>query len=348
MKKNRIITLFTLLLVIIAGFLYLSRGSGTFRDKEKDFAVKDTATVTRVFLADKNNRSILLERTGIDEWKLNNRFRARKSGVDILLETMKNLQPKYPVPKKAHDNIVSQLAVQSIKVEVYQMVYRINLFDRIKLFQHEKLTKTYYVGAATADNMGTFMLMEGADVPFIVHLLGFRGYVAPRYSTIEKDWRDHRVFRTKLYDIAEVTMEMPGKPESSYKVINEDDQIQLVELNTNRSIPYDTLRLLNFLTAFSDIRFEALLDQVDPERQDSITNSMPQHVLSLTDMDGESRTIKTFYKPNDDRVFDPEGNFYTYDVDRLYALVNEDRDFVLIQYYVFDKVLRPLEYFRVD
>jgi hypothetical protein len=29
-------------------------------------------------------------------------------------------------------------------------------------------------------------------------------------------------------------------------------------------------------------------------------------------------------------------------------LINEGRDFVLIQYYVFDKVLRPLSYFELN
>jgi len=344
MKKNRIILLITFLLIIIAGFFYLKSNSGTFKDSEKNFAVKDTATVTKIFLADKKNRTILLERINQGDWMLNNAFPARQSGVELLLETMKNLMPKYPVPKNAHDNIVLQLAAQSVKVEVYQMVYRIDLFDRIKLFPHEKLTKTYYVGTATADNMGSFMLMEGADVPFVVHLLGFRGYVAPRYSTLEKEWRDHGIFKTKLYDIREVIMEIPREPENSYKVMNMEDGITLLRLQTKEVIPYDTLKMLNFLTAFTDVRFEALLVDFDTERMDSIVNSMPKNVVTLIDKNGTQTSIKTFYKANADRSFDPEGNVYPYDIDRLYALVNNEQDFVLIQYYVFDKVLRPLSY----
>jgi len=345
MKKNRTIIIIVLILIVIAGGLYLNRGSGTFSEKEKNFVVNDTASVTKVFLADKENQTILLERVNSGEWKLNGIHLARQSGIDLLLETMKNLQPKSPVPKKAHDNIISQMATFSTKVEVYQMVYRINLFDKIKLFEHEKLTRTYYVGAATADNMGTFMLMDGADVPFVVHLLGFRGYVAPRYSTLEKDWRDHVVFKTKLYDIKEVTMEIPGDDANSFKVLNSKETIELVNLKSNESLPYDTLKLLNFLTSFNDIRFESLILEVDPERKDSIINSIPMNILTLEDLEGNTRSIKTFYKPNDNRAFDLTGDIYEYDVDRAYALVNNDQDFVLIQYYHFDKVLRPLSYF---
>ena len=345
MKRNRAILIITLILVIVAGFLYFSRSSSTFSDRERNFAVKDTATVTKIFLADKKNRTILLERVSAGEWKLNETYLARQTGVELLLETMKNLVPKYPVPRNAHDNIVAQMAAQSVKVEVYQMVYRVDLFDRIQLFPHEKLTKIYYVGSATADNMGTFMLMEGAEMPFVIQLLGFRGYVAPRYSTLEKEWRDHTVFKTKLYDIREVVMEIPAEPENSYRVLNEEDRISLVSLTNGQTMPYDTLRMLNFLTAFTDIRFETILDDIEAVKKDSIINSQPKNILTLIDKDGSETSIKTFYKPNSNQTFDTEGNFYTYDVDRLYALVNEERDFVLIQYYVFDKVLRPLSYF---
>lgn len=345
MKKNRIILIITFVLLIVAGVLYLSRGSSTLKEGEMDFAVKDTSNITKIFLADKQNRTILLERKDAGAWLLNGNFLARKSGVDILLETMKNLVPKYPVPRNAHNNIVSQLAAQSIKVEVYQMVYRIDLFDRIRLFPHEKLTKTYYVGTATADNMGTFMLMDGAEIPFVVHLLGFRGYVAPRFSTLEKEWRDHTVFRTKLYDVREIIMEIPRAFGESYRVLNSQEGIILQPLNSTDPIPYDTLKMLNFLTAFTDIRYETILEEFDQVRMDSIVGSVPKNIVTLIDKNGVSTSIKTFYKANADRAFDPMGNVYPYDIDRLYALINEEKDFVLIQYFVFDKALRPMSYF---
>ncbi len=347
-KKNIIILIIVILLMVIALFLVYNQSSGTFKDRTKNFAVQDTASITKIFLADKKNKTVLLEKTGVGEWLLNSRFKARNSGVNMLMETLKNLVPKYPVPEAAHNTIVSYLAVSSVKVEIYQSVYRIDIFG-LKLFPHEKLTKTYFVGGATPNNMGTYMLMEGADVPFVVHLLGFRGYVAPRYTTIAKNWRDHTVFRINLSDIKSVTMELPRDPKNSFKVINDNRKLSLLRLETNEIIPqYDTLKLLNFLTSFADIRFEAILNEMDPVRRDSIINSVPENILTIVDNEGDSSEIVTFLKPNDNRSFDMEGNIYVHDLDRLYALVNQRQDFVLIQYYVFDKVLRPLSYFEIE
>lgn len=346
MKRNKVILIITLVLIVIAGFLYFGNQNGTFSSKEKDFAVVDTANITKIFLADKKNNTILLERITEGEWTFNKDNKARQSGVNILLETIKYIVPKYPVPKSAHDNVVSQLAAQSIKVEVYQMVYRINLFDKIKLFKHEKLTKTYYVGGATPDNMGSFMLIEGADVPFVVYMLGFRGYVAPRYSTLEKDWRDHSIFKTKLYDIRTVIMDIPAEPENSYRIESDADYIKLFRLANNEIVEsWDTLKVLNFLTSFADLRYETYIEMMPEEEVDSIIHSTPKNILSLIDVNGDTTAIKTFFKPNEERAFDMQGNFYDHDINRLFALVNEDRDFVLIQYYSFDKVLRPLSYF---
>jgi hypothetical protein len=111
---------------------------------------------------------------------------------------------------------------------------------------------------------------------------------------------------------------------------------------------FDTLKLLNFLTAFNDLRYEALLNELDARRKDSIIHSVPWYVFTLVDSKGDTSIMKTFYKPNDNRQFDMEGNLYVMDVDRAYALVNGDRDFVLIQYFVFDKILKPLPYFLAN
>jgi hypothetical protein len=347
MKKNKFTLISLAILIILAAFLILNQRSGTLKNRIKDFAIMDTASVTRIFLADKKNRTILLEKNDEDGWMLNKTYQARQSGINMLLETFVNLVAKYPVSKGGRDNVISQLAVQSVKVEIYQLVYRINLFGRFRLFQHEKLTKTMYIGGATPDNMGTFMLLEGSDTPFVVHMLGFRGFVAPRFSTLEKDWRDHTVFKTKLNEIRTVVMETPLDPPNSFKVSAENDRFILTDLYNGSLVQaYDTLRLLNFLTTFADIRYEALIEYIDPAKKDSIIQSVPRNIITVSDIYGNSKKIKIFYKANEDRFVDMQGNLYSYDIDRLYALVNEERDFVLIQYYVFDKMLRPLSFFR--
>jgi hypothetical protein len=349
LKKNKAIILIVVILTAIALILVLNRDKSTFSKKDYDFAVADTGSITKIYLVNKSNQSVLFEKQSVGNWLLNGKHKAHNYGINMLLETMTKITAKAPVPKKGHNNVISQLATASTKVEIYQEVYRINLFDKIKLFKHEKLTKTYYVGNPTPDNMGTFMLLEGADIPFIVHILGFRGFVSSRFSVVERDWRDHTVFRAKLAEIKSLTMEIPETPEKSFKIILDGNRFAIQQLSDKQNLPaYDTLKLLNFLTSFADLRFEALLNEIDASRIDSITHSIPKEIITLVKVNGDTTKVKTFFKPNDARKYDMEGGLYVHDLDRLYGLINNDEDFVLMQYFVFDKILKDIDYFKVQ
>ena len=143
-------------------------------------------------------------------------------------------------------------------------------------------------------------------------------------------------------------MEFTQKPEESFKVINNNNEsLSLYKLTDNQLISrYDTLQLMAFVNAFRNIRYETLLNDMEPHKMDSIVNSTPLHRITLELKDGTKQTATTFGRmlpvPEID-VFD--GSTVTYDRDRMYALVNNDKDFVMVQFFVFDKILMPLSLF---
>jgi hypothetical protein len=300
-------------------------------------------------MADKNNNTVTLTRKAPGVWTVNDRFPAQVQSINLLLKSMVELEVQQPVARAAHDNIIRELAVNSVKVEIYQMVYRLRLFG-IRWFPHEKLTKVYYVGGATQNNLGSFMLMQGSSEPFIVFLPGFRGFVSPRYNPIEKYWRDYNIVRKTLPEIASVRVEVPATPGLSYEVKKAGgNSFRLVSLSDGKEVQdFDTLKVLNFLSGFRNLNFEALLNDMDQVKKDSILDSSPFVIITLTDTSGISTTIKTFHKKGPEGQTDPQGNPLPYDLDRLYALVNDGRDFTLIQYFMYNKVLRPKAFFLKD
>jgi len=221
------------------------------------------------------------------------------------------------------------------------------LFDWIRLFPHEKRTRVYYVGGATQNNLGSYMLMENSTRPFITYMPGFRGFVSPRYSPIEKYWRDYTVFKKPIPEIASVRVEVPQTPDLSYELRNNGKNFfTFVSLNDNQVIAdYDTLRVLNFLSGFRNLNFETLINDMDPWRKDSILASPPFIIITLTDTSGVKKSIRTWHKQGPEGQTGPMGEPLPYDLDRLYALVNDGQDFTLVQYFTFDKVLRPKTFF---
>ena len=347
-KNNRITIIITALLVVIAGVLiWNNRYISTNRGEESNFQVWDTASVTKIYLADRKERESLLEREP-QGWVLNGTYRAHPKQVQYLLTTLYKIRIKMPVSKASHDNIVKQLASQSTKVEIYQNVPRINLFNKVKLFYHEKRTKVFYVGDATMDSSGTFMLKEGADKAYIVYIPSFRGFITTRFTANPDDWRDHTVFHENMADIQSVAIEFNEDPEGSFRIDNMGKhQYKLTRLCDNKELPYDTLKVINFMSSFGDLRFEALFTNSLPqERIDSITSSPYVHHVILTDKEGNTKEMKTFKKLVMNGVTDFGGDFGEIDRDRMYALIEGGKDFVLIQNYVFDKVLHDVRYFE--
>jgi hypothetical protein len=350
MKKNRLLFLLTLILVIIGVLFLINKNLSTLDDKESGFAIQDTSLVTKIFMVDKNNNSVKLEKEASGRWIINDQFLAHEYNMGMLLGTMKDMTVRYPVPMAQRANVITRLASIARKVEIYEEGYRINLFGKIKFLSYEKLSRTYYVGDATQDNMGTYILMEGADQPFVVYLPRLRGFIYTRFSTMEDDWRDHTIFNTPIQDLASVKLEFIEEPEESF-IVKADNagNLSLTTLIDNQPKIYDTLRMLQFVTAFKNINYESVLNnKLEPEYIDSIASRPMAHILTLTDKNGKEYVVHTYRKGGFSELYDDVdgATIVPFDLDRLYAFVNGDRDFVLLQYFVFDKVLRTASYLQ--
>ena len=347
MKKNRLAIIITSILIIVAVvLLWNNRYLTSLRGEAYDFTVRDTASVTRLFFADKSGNQVLLSRTE-EGWKVNEKYDAQPTMVNNMLQTLDKMRIKMPVSLASHNNVIKRMAGTNTKVEVYQIVPRINLFNKIKLFPHEKLTKVFYIGDVTQDNSGTYVLKEGADKAYIVHLHGFRGFISSRFSANQEDWRDHKIISNDISEIASVKLEFNNEPENSF-IINEKGRFtyEMKRLHDDSNIDFDTIRVLNLLTSFNDVRFEAFLTDITQERRDSIINSPYQERLTLITKDGKENVIRTYTMRINASAFGFTENDWDDDPDHKYAYVENNDELVMIQDFAFGKILRPAKYYE--
>ena len=84
---------------------------------------------------------------------------------------------------------------------------------------------------------------------------------------------------------------------------------------------------------------------MEPLKKDSLLSSQPFILLAVTDDNNQTVRVKNFLKqPIEEEDF--TGEKHELDPDRFYMLIEENNLLVLSQYYVFDKVMRPLSFFR--
>lgn len=332
MKKNKTVIIIFCFLLLIAGYLYYSRKSGTIRDEFSDFAVEDTSSIKKIFLVDNEKKSILLERLDTCQWKVNGKYRARQDAVSVLLTTIKRVSVKTPVPKAAFENVVKQIAGKHVKIEIYQ--------------EGEKPSKVYYVGHPNQEHSGTYMLMENSTVPFLMHIEGFRGFLTTRYFTNENEWRSTGIFEYRYGEISTIKLENIRHPEKSFLITEKGiNSYELSSLqNPSAKAEYDTAALLQYVALYQKIHFEGFEETKTREFTDSIMNTQPFMVFTVTDKAGNTRRLKTFLKPAREGSTDFEGHPIVYDLDRFYGLVDET-DFVVLQYFVFDPLFADYGFF---
>ena len=356
MKKNTLAIIIAAFLLVIAGvLLWNNRYLTTIRGEAADFTVYDTASITKLFFADKTGNQTLLQRT-TEGWTVNNEYPASQRQVNDILYTLNRLRIKMPVSLTNSDNVITRMSGTHTKVEVYQIVPRINLFNKVKLFYHEALTKVFYIGDVTQDNNGTYVLKEGADKAYIVFLHGFRGFISARFSANPLDWRDHLIFNEQLGDIESVTVEFNKDKDNSFTIKeNGRYQYSMSRLNA-KPVEFATLRVLNLMSSFNNIRFEAFLNDVEPARRDSVINSPFNQRITVVTKDGKTKSVTTYnmltnadmYTFDNAELEDPEIMKMVQDPDHQYALLSEGNEFVLIQDFIFGKLLKPADYYERD
>ena len=131
-KKNLIIICAVVVLGVVA--LVVARSMSKSSTIEQDYHIEDIDAVTKLYLSNKFDVNLLLERVGTGDddtlWLVNEQYPANQPLVDILLETLHDMRIRQHVNRNAVPSIIKNLSVNNIKVEVYQKVYLIDWFDR--------------------------------------------------------------------------------------------------------------------------------------------------------------------------------------------------------------------------
>lgn len=337
MKKS--LPLLFLVVIIAALAWYFSSDCSPLTTSVKantDFEIEDTSQVGKIFIADLNGRTINLKRQDNGAWTVNDKYRAREDAVLTLLKTFKNVYVQRPVPKEAQSQVNKVMAGASKKVEIY---------DR-----EGEWLKTWYVGHATMDKKGTYMLLETpeygkAKEPFIMDMKGFIGMLNTRFFTNEDEWRSVGIVRYPDMNFKKLEVDYPSNPEQSFKVeLGGGNNIVLFDGQGERIANFDTLLLKDYLLNYKVVSFENYRTGLSEFQKDSVMNTTPYQIITITDP-SKKTTINVWPKkaPPNQKEMDNETPAVI-DRERVYAATQEGQ-LALAQRFMYDKFRAPLQAF---
>lgn len=324
----------TLLYIVLLGILgfgvwyFIFSDKDTFGVSEAGFTITDTGNIGKIYMVDPSGKSLTLERDGA-KWKLNGKYDVIPRNIDGFLKTLRRQMPMYPVPKGAHNNVVKSMAGGSVKVELYT--------------RGGQLMRSFLVGGQANDNKGTYMLIKGANKPYVVQIPGFEGYLTPRYSVEIKDWRDRTVTDLSADEIEKVSVSYPAEPLNSFVIENNQGNVSVeIDPMLTKGKQLNESRAKLFLTYFEKLYCEGYINGV--YQLDSIIAAMPKRAVIDVKGKSEEQHIEVYWMPINRRSKNmlspdptvPEG----YDADRFYATINNFQDTIIIQRGSFEKIFR--------
>jgi hypothetical protein len=308
-------------LILVTGFTGIIWWNGQHNgninsDAFTDFAVEDTASITKIIITDINGTAVL-DRTGDSRyWTLNGEHKARKSSTDLILKTLNRAKVKAAVPSAQRPTVLKNLLTAK-RVDIYQ--------------GSNSPVKTWFVGTATSNHTGTYMLLEipGAgrsEEPFVVHMDGFSGFLTTRFFSDVNEWRFTGIF------------DFPNRSLKSVEVINHNEPHETFTLRADTTgelnlfvdegleIGYtDTLITRNQFLLFKKVHFESFNSRLTLVEEIDLKNSHPDYTVTCEGLDGRVARVRIFNLSEEHK----------------YGLT-DDGQVVLVQTYVFDPLLKGL------
>lgn len=340
MKKNFLIGLVFSGLLVLSVLVYhkISRPS-TLNKSERDFAVKDTASITRIRISNKNREMSELVRTD-SGWIVNGKYPIRPDAYFNLMEAIKRVEVFYPVPQSQRELVFRSLAHQAIKVEI---------------FKGKNCIKKYYLGGETPDGQGTYMLLsyeneddKNYENPMVTGIPGFVGFLSPRFITKEEWWRSTEILKAHPSEIQQIEMNNLLFPDSSFVIRSNNGTAFVLLDHKGNALPANPFKLKQYLSYFLSLHIELYFTIHDKSIADSLMKKgVPFRIFTVVKKNGKKEKFSCYRRPVDSGKDDEFKAAYSYDPDRFYLLKNcgKSYEFCYAQYFVFGKLFVQPDYF---
>ncbi|MFK8054720.1 MAG: hypothetical protein AB8F78_01265 [Saprospiraceae bacterium] len=294
------------LLFVLLGLFWFLRNQETevkasaYPDRE--FAIKDEASIDRVFIADLRGRTMNLTKQSNGLWLINDSVKASVTIMDQVLNTLSKIRIDHIPPETMNKTIFESMKTTGIKIEAYDS-------------ENRKL-RSLILGPATHDERASFMMVEGQNQPYAMKLPGHTGTLRPLFDLRSvEEWRSRDWIAIKSEDIQSVEVNYPRQTGSGFSIRRVGDTLQLNAeselVAISQKAPSQRL-LESYLEGFAYVPLLRRKDDYD--KKDSIMAMVPFVELRITQKSGdieELSMVPAFGRLKDGSL-DLEGVFSNY------------------------------------
>lgn len=329
MKKTNLILLLILFFLGGAAWWIFSRQNNHNLDSGGDweFAIADTAKIYKVFIADRDGKTITLNRQNRAQWTINGKHLVRQDAIKNVLVAFHNFQVAFRLPRPMVKTVVEDIATTGLKCEAYD--------------KNGKLLKCFYLGGLSQEESATFAIQCEANEPYAINLkTGFIGAIRARFFMDSMDWRDRTIFSERLENIESASIEYPMQKDKSFKLNAKGGNYEVepfYAMQLKSPAPLNKGLVEAFLMSFSKQVAEGF-ENTNPQR-DSVSANIPFAIISMKNKSGETKTVKLHpivtVNRSGEELKDGQQQMM---VERYFANCSNG-DFMMVQHQAFEKML---------
>lgn len=320
MKKYAFYIVIIAILVTIAVVLVFNDKPGTITGSEKNFAISDTAQVTKIRYVYKGD---VLELTrNKSQWVVNNKYPAKIQLVNVTLKFLQQFNIISAVPKESVPLVIEALNERSLQVTVED--------------SGKPVVQYRFCEVDTAPAKA-YIIMEGSSRPYIANITGFDLPLLTLFSTSERMWRDRKIFITPVSEMMMVGIAYPKQPDNSFAFLKMNDSLQIKSGDKIiKRVSQEAAH--NFFMGIADLKADHMGTERLSVEYNKVRNELPFAELIIKNRENRLETLK-IYQISDGNT--PAKN----DPDALLGIIGNDTVPVLINYIDVDPLLKLKEDF---
>ncbi len=343
MRKINPWLFFLAALALFALVLYLVLLPG--RPAEREFRVSPGTEIGRVVMSPPEGESLVLQRGPGGEWLLSDHYLANEAALRELFSALRFMEVRRPVPMAGRQEVAAGLQRRGVLVEVYSRGYWLGLPGRQGILPRYRKERAFWVGENTADGLATHMQLRDAATPFEVHVPGAHGGLQGVFVTDKHLWRDPVIIDLGPDQLQKIRAGFAATPAQSYRIMRSGQEFLLFDRDGLQLDPagISMVHLGRFLNSFTGLYYERLIPGSATQPPADLIGEVPFLRLWVEDTAGSERLLK-FYLRRATADGSLVSAYRKYDPNRFYLQLDHG-DFALAQYYVFQRIMRPLSYF---
>ncbi len=317
MKKTLLLLALLIGLALIYFLFIFERQDSSLCKESINFAVKDVSSIERISMRrvvnGEEKENIILDKQANGDWTFNGGYNALEVRVETLMDAIRLLSVRRTLSDASSEKALALLGQNHVQIEI---------------FSSEGLIRSYQVGPQTKDFKGTVMLMTG-DLPFlckaepqVVHLPGAQAYLNARFTMDFEQWLENLIFDAQAEELASIQLDYQDV-ENTFQLIRQGDAWTMSgeEGELNQEAISDYLALFK-----GKIYAESFADKYFPTLLDSLKTRTADMVFSLQYLDGSSRRIHLYERPDN--------------LNNFFAWIEDENQLITIQHFVFDPFLK--------